>query len=202
MTMRAGEAGLTRRRFLAGGALLGGLAGAGPAAADPGAAGALLRSRRPDAPYDLNDPANLIHSACMNCNTGCGITVKVQDGLVAKIDGNPYSPWSLVPHLPMSTSVEDAARVDGALCPKGQAGIQTLYDPYRIRKVLKRAGRRGENHWITIDFAQAVEEILEGGRLLAHVPGEEDREVEGLRAIMALRDPDAAKAMAADVKAI
>ena len=27
--------------------------------------------------------------------------------------------------------------MDGSICPKGQAGLQTAYDPYRIRKVLK-----------------------------------------------------------------
>lgn len=92
--------------------------------------------------------------------------------------------------------------MDGSICPKGQAGLQTACDPYRIRKVLKRAGKRGENKWITIDFDQAVREIVEGGKLFAHVPGEENRQVEGLRALFSLRDPDLAKAMRAEVEAI
>lgn len=96
----------------------------------------------------------------------------------------------------------DAARVDGALCPKGQAGVQTLYDPYRLRKVLKRAGKRGEGKWRTIHFDQAIAEIVEGGKLFSDVPGEEGRVVEGLRTLMALRDDSVAKAMAADVAAI
>ena len=37
--------------------------------------------------------------------------------------------------------------VDAGLCPKGQAGHQGAYDPYRVTKVLKRAGKRGENKW-------------------------------------------------------
>ena len=55
--------------------------------------------------------------------------------------------------------------IEGSLCPKGQAGIQALYDPYRIVKVLKRAGKRGENKWKSVPFEQAVDEIVNGGNL-------------------------------------
>ena len=89
-----------------------------------------------------------------------------------------------------------------AICPKGQAGIQTAYDPYRITKVLKRAGKRGENKWMTIPFDQAIDEIVNGGKLFSHVPGEENRMVTGLKDIYVLRDPKIAKEMADDVNAI
>lgn len=195
----------SRRGFLAGGALLGAWFGTGgapaPAAAAEGGA-AIMNSGRADAPYRLAMADHHIMSACLQCNTGCGIRAKVENGVVTKIDGNPYSPWTLLPHLAYATAIDDAAPVDGALCPKGQSGLQTAYDPYRIRKVLKRAGKRGENKWVTVPFAEAVAEICDGGRLFADVDGEEDREVEGLRALMALRDPAVAEAMAADVKAI
>jgi tetrathionate reductase subunit A len=78
---------------------------------------------------------------------------------------------------------------------------RSAYDPYRIRKVLKRAGKRGENRWITIPFDQAVKEICEGGKLFSTVPGEESREVEGLRAIRAWTDARAIKEMGNDIKA-
>jgi anaerobic selenocysteine-containing dehydrogenase len=163
---------------------------------------AVLNSDRPDAPYEPAKPENTIYSACLQCNTGCGIKCKIQNGIVTKIDGNPYNPWTLLPHLPYKTPVEDAQPVDGALCPKGQSGIQTAYDPYRIRKVLKRAGRRGENKWITISFNDAIREICEGGKLFAHVPGEESRVVPGLRESIVLTDPQLAKSMETDVQAI
>jgi anaerobic selenocysteine-containing dehydrogenase len=92
-------------------------------------------------------------------------------------------------------------RWTAAICPKGQAGLQPAYDPYRIRKVLKRAGQRGENKWMSIPFEQAIKEIGEGGILFADVPGEETRRVEGLQEIAALRDVAISKAMVADVKA-
>jgi len=206
MIPQADSTTFTRRELLAGGAMLGGglLAAAEALGGEPRAAAdnAVLNSRRPDAPYDLAQPENVIFSVCLQCNTGCGIKCKLQDGIVTKIDGNPYSPWTLHPHLPYATPVADAVRVDGAICPKGQAGLHTAYDPYRLRKVLKRAGRRGENKWITIPFEQAIREICEGGKLFANVPGEEQREVEGLKQLIALIDPKVSKAMAADVKAI
>ena len=194
---------VSRRQFLTGGAMLGGsLAAAAVSGGSQCGANAILNSRRPDADYEFIKPENVLYSACLQCNTGCGIKCKLQDGVLTKIDGNPYNPWVLWPHLPMSISPFDAAQVDGSICPKGQAGLQSAYDPYRIRKVLKRAGRRGENRWISIPFEQAIREIVEGGKLFAHVPGEERREVEGLRSLMALKDDRVAKAMAADVKAL
>lgn len=195
-----------RRGFLAGGALLGAglfLGRAEAAAANKGTKGnAVMNSDKPDAPYELVKPGNIIYSACLQCNTGCGITCKHQDGIITKIDGNPYNPWTLLPHLPYATHPEDAAPVDGSICLKGQAGLQTAYDPYRIRKVLKRAGKRGENKWVAIPFEQAIKEICEGGTLFASVPGEQNRTVEGLSSLVALRDAKVVKAMAADVKAI
>ncbi len=194
----------SRRKFLAGGALLGGgLLGNLPAmAAASGDRSAVLLSPRPDAPYELAQPENILYSTCLQCNTGCGIKCKFQDGVLTRIDGNPYNPWTLLPHLPYDAPVDAAASVDGAICPKGQAGLQTAYDPYRLRKVLKRAGRRGENRWVTIPFEQAVREICEGGLLFKDVPGEEQRRVEGLASLVALRDAEVAKQMDADVKDI
>ena len=91
------------------------------------------------------------------------------------------------PHLPYKTSPLVSAAVDGHICPKGQSGIQTLYDPYRIRRVLKRAGTRGENKWVSMPFEQAVKEIVEGGRLFSDIPGEENRIVEGLKGHLGLK---------------
>src|SRR5688572_21081967 len=195
----------TRRQVLAGGALLGGGLLAQAVSADEsgdrgGVSGAVLNSDRPDGNYDLNQPQNTLYTACLQCNTGCGIKCKLQNGVVTKIDGNPYNPWTLLPHLPYATAVDDANPVDGAICPKGQAGLQTAYDPYRIRKVLKRAGKRGENKWVTVPFEQAIKEICDGGPLFKHVAGEEARNIDGIRSLMTLTDAKLSKEMEADVK--
>lgn len=179
--------------------------------ASQGWAGDLLRRAEagmltPEEEYELIKAENTLYTACLQCNTGCGIKVKFfrknGDAVALKIDGNPYNPFVSVPSLSYKTSPFDVNTIDMAICPKGQAGIQTAYDPYRITKVLKRAGKRGENKWTTIPFGKAIDEIVNGGTLFAHVPGEENRVVTGLKDIYALRDPAIAKAMADDVKAL
>ncbi len=143
-------------------------------------------------------PENQLYTVCLQCNTGCGIKVKILNGMAAKIDGNPYSPWTLWPHPAYETPIKEMATVEGALCPKGQAGIQTAYDPYRIVSVLKRkpGTKRGEGKWITIPFEQAIQEIVEGGDLFG------EGHVDGLRAVRALTDPELAKEMKAAVQKI
>src|SRR3990172_9751700 len=113
------------------------------------------REIKPNVEYALARPENMIYSVCQQCNTQCGIKVKLQDGVAVKIDGNPLSPWNLHPHVPYDSSMFDLAPVEGFICPKGQAGIQTAYDPYRVVKVLKRDGPRGASRWSTIGFEQA-----------------------------------------------
>ena len=146
----------------------------------------------------LNSTENQIYSVCLQCNSVCGIKVKLLDGVAVKIDGNPYSPWTMTPHLDYQTPITQTANVEGAICPKGQAGLQTAYDPYRIVKVLKRkAGtRRGENQWETVPFDQALQEIVDGGDLFG------EGNVPGLRESYALTDSKVAKEMADAVKKI
>ncbi|MBC7227773.1 MAG: molybdopterin-dependent oxidoreductase [Thermoflexales bacterium] len=148
--------------------------------------------------YPLAEPGNVIYTVCQQCNTQCGIKVRLLEGVAAKIDGNPYSPWNLYPHLPFQTPLREVAPIDGYICPKGQAGIQTAYDPYRIRTVLKRkpGTKRGENQWITIPFEQAIKEIVEGGDLFG------EGHVQGLRELWAIRDPKVVKEMGDFVKKI
>jgi anaerobic selenocysteine-containing dehydrogenase len=178
--------GTGRRQFLKTTALLGGVMAATPAGSEES--------------VNLQSPraSDYIYTTCLQCNTGCEIKVRIQNGIAVKIDGNPYGPRAMVPHIPWNTPVQVAARVHGSICPKGQAGMQTTYDPYRVVQVLKRAGPRGSNRWVTIPFHQAVREIVEGGNLFPW----ENRRVPGLREIWSLRDPKVFAEMAADVALI
>ncbi|MBI2419045.1 MAG: molybdopterin-dependent oxidoreductase [Ignavibacteriales bacterium] len=152
--------------------------------------------------YDLHRAEHFISSSCLQCNTGCGIKVKIKDGVAVKIEGNPYTPFNMTPSINYSTSLRESEKLEGVLCPKGQAGIQTAYDPYRIVKVLKRDGKRGENKWKTVPFDQAVEEIASGGKLFAHVLGEENRTVEGMKDLYAIKDAAVLADMAKAVEGI
>ncbi len=148
--------------------------------------------------YVLARPENQIYTACLQCNTGCPIKVKLLDGVAVKIDGSPYSPWTMQPHIAYTTPVAQAATIEGAICPKGQSGLQSVYDPYRLVNVLKRkpGTKRGAGEWETVSFEQAITDIVEGGDLFGEGP------VPGLRASYALTDVDVAKSMVAAIAKI
>jgi anaerobic selenocysteine-containing dehydrogenase len=181
--------GCSRRDFLRWSALFGGSAAF--LGGSPIAARAIEEVLGGKAPFFETLPENQIYTVCLQCNTGCGIKVKLQDGVAAKIDGNPYSPWTLWPHPAFKTPVKELANVEGAICPKGQAGLQTAYDPYRIMTVLKRkpGTKRGGGEWVTIPFEKAVEEVVNGGDLFGEGP------VEGFKSVYAVKDAKLAKAM-------
>ena len=145
----------------------------------------------PEEEYELIRAESTLYTVRLQCNTGCGIKVKLfrknGSAIALKIDGNPYDPWGAVPHLPYKTSPFEVNTIDNAICPKGQVGIQTTYDPYRITKVLKRAGKRGEGKWMTIPFDQAIDEIVSGGLLFKQVKGEENRNVEGFEGYLCIK---------------
>jgi tetrathionate reductase subunit A len=146
--------------------------------------------------YGEYGASDVIHTTCGQCNTFCPIKVRLADAsgtgeyssLVRKLAGNPYSflntqPFSQVPYEsdPEAVATGDldgTGDVDtdrwslsgGRICLKGQAGIQTAFDTYRVRKPMKRVGPRGSGEWQTISWDQAIEEIVEGDDELDH-PG-------------------------------
>lgn len=198
--------GLKRRDVLTSGALLGGAALLASHTKLGELAGLVRAAEAKELPpatlYPRDKPENILYTTCLQCHVRCTLKVKVVDGIVVKIDGSPYAPQTMLRPIPYATSPRQAAAVDGKLCPKGQAGVQTIYDPYRIVRVLKRAGPRGSNRWVSIPFDQAIREIVDGGLLFKDVPGEEGRRVPGLRDLWVLRDPNVAREMAEDAAKI
>jgi len=63
------------------------------------------------------------------------------------------------------------------VCAIGGSGVQSLYDPFRVAKPLKRVGPRGSGKWKAIPWEQAVAEIVGGGNLFG------EGEVKGLKAV-------------------
>src|SRR5512147_419364 len=123
---------MDRRRFLEMTAVLGAAAGAGTFFVARTAQAVTTGQTPPDA-VELDEGVRVIMSVCQNCHSRCGIMARVKDGIVLKIDGNPYHPNNLgLDERPAyATPVDLAKRSPGRLCAKGQAGLQVLYDPYR-----------------------------------------------------------------------
>jgi len=78
-------------------------------------------------------------SSCSQCPAGCGIVVKVSEGRAHKIEGNPRHPVNR-----------------GKLCARGQAALQELYHPDRLRAPLKRSGPRGSGQFSPIGWDEAL----------------------------------------------
>jgi anaerobic selenocysteine-containing dehydrogenase len=83
-------------------------------------------------------------SACRMCHGGCGVLVHSEGDRVVKINGDPDSPLNR-----------------GKICPKGQASIEHLYHPDRLKYPLKRMGKRGEGTWKRISWDEALDTIVE-----------------------------------------
>lgn len=160
-----------RRTFLKASMALAGAVAAEPVfragQSGPGtAAAAPLPLTGENAPDAVETAANIIYSVCQMCHSRCGIRAKVVDGVLLKIDGNPWHPnqrdvdENNVPdRLNYGADPETHFKELGRVCLKGQAGVQTVYDPYRIQHPLKRDGPRGSGRWKTISWDTAFAEI-------------------------------------------
>ncbi|HEY2953748.1 MAG TPA: molybdopterin-dependent oxidoreductase [Candidatus Eisenbacteria bacterium] len=74
-------------------------------------------------------------STCRECPAGCGVLVKAREGRAIKIEGNPDHPVNA-----------------GGLCPRGQASLQGLYDPDRLRSPMVREN----GAWKAIGWDEAL----------------------------------------------
>ncbi|MBI4362791.1 MAG: molybdopterin-dependent oxidoreductase [Euryarchaeota archaeon] len=114
----------------------------------------LRAAAQPPTPNGGSAPkVTTVPGVCIQCPAGCGILVRTveENGVrrAIKIEGNPANPNNL-----------------GKICPKGQIGLQILYDPDRIKGPMKRAGKRGEGKWTQISWDQAISEVADHLRKL------------------------------------
>jgi menaquinone reductase, molybdopterin-binding-like subunit len=103
----------------------------------------LLSSRKAGASNEVlvtSMDDRIVPGVCLLCPSGCGTLTRVADGQAVKLEGNPMHPINL-----------------GALCPKGQASLELLYNPDRLTGPLQRAAERGEGEWRSISWDKAVE---------------------------------------------
>ncbi len=86
--------------------------------------------------------ATWYNTVCNQCSAGCGISVRIREGKAKKIEGNPVHPVS-----------------QGRLCARGQAGLNALYNPDRIREPLTSAAQRGSGNFYPMSWDDALTSI-------------------------------------------
>ena len=74
-------------------------------------------------------------TTCRECAAACGLIAETRDGRVIKLEGNPDHPLN-----------------KGALCARGQAALQGLYNPDRFRTPMVKEG----NAWKAITWDDAI----------------------------------------------
>jgi anaerobic selenocysteine-containing dehydrogenase len=119
-----------------------------------GAVGGVLYGESIERPVELLVPqvvppedfspgvATWYNTVCNQCSAGCGISVRIREGKAKKIEGNPVHPVS-----------------QGRLCARGQAGLNALYNPDRIREPLTNAGQRGTGEFYPISWDEVLTTI-------------------------------------------
>lgn len=160
---------------------------------------------KPDPPVDKG--VKLVYSSCLGCNVRCGIRAKVVEkngvNLVERVEGNPYHPYNRVVNpasqytrldpLPYNTPVSESLKYVGTLCARGEDGIHYLYDPYRVKSPLKRAGPRGSGKWKAVSWEQLIREVAEGGVIDEtgeKIPGIKEVFVYGILRDAGIQDPN------------
>jgi len=74
-------------------------------------------------------------TTCRECSAACGVIAETRDGRTIKLEGNPAHPLNR-----------------GALCARGQASLQGLYNPDRYRTPMVRKG----NALVATTWADAI----------------------------------------------
>jgi thiosulfate reductase/polysulfide reductase chain A len=89
--------------------------------------------------------AQEVATLCEMCVNKCAAVARVEDGVVTKLNPNPLFPKSR-----------------NMLCARGNAGIQALYDPDRLKYPMIRVGEKGEGKFKRVSWEEAYEAILNG----------------------------------------
>ncbi|VAX15406.1 hypothetical protein MNBD_NITROSPINAE03-1951 [hydrothermal vent metagenome] len=84
-------------------------------------------------------------TTCRMCNSGCGIVVRTVEGRAKKVEGNADHPINR-----------------GGVCARGQAAVQQLYHPERIRTPLRRKpDTKGSNEFEAISWEDGIAILAE-----------------------------------------
>lgn len=141
---------LSRRSFIKGMGAFGGVAAASVDLSAIAQAADTARAAKP-ARGAAAVEVKRVKSNCAICPNFCGIEATVVNGIVRTIYPDPAR----------------AEFYNHGICPKGASGMYNVYDPYRLKKPLKRTNlKKGQNEdpqWVEISWEEAFSTIT--GRL-------------------------------------
>jgi thiosulfate reductase/polysulfide reductase chain A len=92
-----------------------------------------------------NGSSHEVATLCEMCVNKCAAIARVENGVVTKLNPNPMFPKS-----------------KNMLCARGNAGIQALYDPDRLKYPMIRIGEKGEGKFRRVTWDEAYNAILNG----------------------------------------
>lgn len=139
---------VTRRGFIKGMGAVAGASGVGFGVGLPGIAQAAAKAEASAAAKSaLGD--QVVKSTCVHCVNFCGIEARVSDGVIRAI-------------------YPDKARSDyynWGICPKGASGLFNTYNPYRLKKPMKRTnpnkGMDQDPKWVEISWDEAFQTLTD-----------------------------------------
>jgi len=80
--------------------------------------------------YNYNGLSTYYATTCRECSAGCGLVVRTEQGRALKVEGNPNNPVN-----------------QGKTCARGQATLEGLYNPNRVRGPIKHL--RGQSLYVS-----------------------------------------------------
>ena len=84
----------------------------------------------------------IVRTCCQSSHCECGVLVRVKDGRITEIKGDPDHPVTR-----------------GFICVKAQAQPQLIYHPDRVKYPMKRAAERGSGKWQRVSWEEALDDI-------------------------------------------
>lgn len=127
---------VSRRRFLQ----WTGIAGAATGVAGASSCGLQQAAESPAADAGAE---RVVWSACtVNCGSRCPLRLVVSDGRIVRVD-------------PDDTGDDNLGSQQIRACVRGRSIRQRIYNPDRLKKPMKRVGKRGEDKWAEISWDEA-----------------------------------------------
>ena len=86
----------------------------------------------------MKEGTQVVKTSCQLCHLSCGMNVYVEDGRIVRVEGMREHPLN-----------------EGVLCPKGEAAVEYVYAPDRLKYPMKRNG----SEWQRISWDEALDTI-------------------------------------------